>query len=243
MIIHQTPSPNHDSRALPISLLVLHYTGMETGRAALDRLRDPTARVSAHYVVEEDGRVFQLVAEDRRAWHAGKGVWRGCADVNSASIGIEIVNGGHDFGLPPFAEAQIGAVIALCQAILARHPIDPFGVIGHSDLAPDRKIDPGERFPWARLAAAGIGVWPRPSPASGPDPDPDLALGDAGPAVLRLKARLAGIGYGVSSGEVFDDALALVVAAFQRRFRPDLIDGRADAQTRSLIASLAAMAG
>ncbi|WP_339741735.1 N-acetylmuramoyl-L-alanine amidase [uncultured Maricaulis sp.] len=149
------PSPNFNDRKLPVSLIVLHYTGMENGAVALERMCDPAAEVSAHYMVEEDGRVFQLVDEDKRAWHAGVSAWRGETDINSASIGIEIVNGGHDYGLPDFPAIQIEAVIHLVADIMARHGIGPEGVVGHSDIAPGRKQDPGEKFPWHRLAAAG----------------------------------------------------------------------------------------
>ncbi|SDM33999.1 N-acetylmuramoyl-L-alanine amidase [Maricaulis salignorans] len=149
------PSPNFNERKLPISLIVLHYTGMENGAVALERMRDPAAEVSAHYMVEEDGRIFQLVDEDKRAWHAGVSCWRGETDINSSSIGVEIVNGGHDFGLPDFPAVQIAAVIELVKDIMGRHGIGPEGVVGHSDIAPGRKQDPGEKFPWERLAAAG----------------------------------------------------------------------------------------
>ncbi|MDQ7077815.1 MAG: N-acetylmuramoyl-L-alanine amidase [Robiginitomaculum sp.] len=165
MAMINAPSPNHNERTLPVSMLVLHYTGMESGQAALDRLRDPAARVSAHYVLEEDGRLFQLVEEHRRAWHAGLSFWRGITDINSASVGIEIVNGGHDFGLPAFSEAQMQALIPLCQGIMARHSIAAHNIVGHSDIAPGRKQDPGERFDWQRLAREGIGLWPTPAEA------------------------------------------------------------------------------
>ncbi|WBQ09512.1 N-acetylmuramoyl-L-alanine amidase [Hyphomonadaceae bacterium ML37] len=216
------PSPNFNARTQPVSILVLHYTGMESGQAALDRLRDPEAKVSAHYVVEEDGRVFALVAEDQRAWHAGRGSWRGRGDVNSASIGIEIVNGGHDFGLPDFPDVQIEAVIALSRDILARHAIAPCNIIGHSDMAPSRKSDPGEKFPWRRLAPAGVGLWPE-------QPAPPIAAADA-------LWGLATIGYPVQ-----DDALDDVVRAFQRRYRPGRVDGRLDNETLGLIAAVKAL--
>ncbi|KAA5805301.1 N-acetylmuramoyl-L-alanine amidase [Alkalicaulis satelles] len=220
-VIH-APSPNFNDRPAPVSILVLHYTGMETGAAALERLRDPQAKVSSHYLVEEDGRVFALVSEDKRAWHAGAGAWRGCRDVNSASIGIEIVNGGHDFDLPDFADAQIKAVTALCRDILARHAIAARDVIGHSDMAPARKADPGEKFPWRTLAEAGIGLWPE-APVAG-------LSADAAPAAL------AAIGYPAA-----DNALADVVTAFQRRFRPARVDGRLDDETLGLIAAVQAL--
>lgn len=216
------PSPNFNARSQPVSILVLHYTGMESGQAALDRLRDPDAKVSAHYVVEEDGRVFALVAEDQRAWHAGRGSWRGRKDVNGASIGIEIVNGGHDFGLPEFPGAQIEAVIALSQGILSRHAIAPGDIIGHSDMAPSRKSDPGEKFPWQCLAQAGVGLWPD---APGPAVDAEDAMW-----------VLAMIGYPVQ-----DDARDDVVRAFQRRYRPGRVDGQLDGETLGLIAAVKAL--
>ncbi|OYW85410.1 MAG: N-acetylmuramoyl-L-alanine amidase, partial [Hyphomonas sp. 32-62-5] len=165
MQIEDTPSPNFDARKHPVSLLVLHYTGMESGDAALARMRDPEAKVSAHYMVWEDGRIARLVPENRRAWHAGVSTWQGLEDLNSRSVGIEIVNGGHDYrapggGLPPYPDAQIAAVIALAREIMAHHAIPPTGLVGHSDIAPTRKIDPGEHFPWPRLADAGLGLWP-----------------------------------------------------------------------------------
>lgn len=216
MRLIERPSPNANDRKRPVSALVLHYTGMETGEAAIRRLCDPEASVSAHYAVEEDGTVLRLVPEAARAWHAGVGVWRGERDMNSASIGVEIVNGGHDFGLPPFPDIQIAAVISLCRAVLARWAIPAHNIIGHSDLAPDRKADPGERFPWRRLAEAGVGRWP-----SGP------LAGSSDAASAR--ADLTAIGY----GEAF--ALEDVLAAFQRRYRPACVDGALDAETAGLI--------
>lgn len=222
MRIIEAPSPNHDARpdGARVDTLVLHYTGMQTGAAALARLRDPDAKVSAHYVVEEDGMVFRLVAEDRRAWHAGISHWRGVSGLNGTSIGIEIVNPGHEWGYRPFPTLQMGAVAALCHAILARHPISPAGVVAHSDIAPDRKQDPGELFDWEGLAADGIGLWPS---ADGP-----RAAGD-------LPGLLGAIGYRT------DLPLPLLVAAFQRRWRPACIDGVADAETRDRIAAMAAL--
>ncbi|OKH88213.1 hypothetical protein LF95_16310 [Thalassospira sp. TSL5-1] len=156
------PSPNFGERPADstIDMLVLHYTGMPSGEMALERMCDPASQVSAHYMIEEDGCIYQLVAETKRAWHAGRGQWRGCSDVNSRSIGIEIVNPGHEFGYRPFAVQQIDALKALCKAILARHDIPAHHIIAHSDMAPDRKEDPGELFPWQQLAAEGIGLWP-----------------------------------------------------------------------------------
>lgn len=219
MELIEHPSPNFNDRKLPVSLLVLHYTGMKTGQAALERMCDREAGVSAHYMVEEDGRVFQLVAEDKRAWHAGVSSWRGITDVNSASIGIEIVNGGHEYGLPDFPDAQIGAVIALCQDILSHQTIRPWDIVGHSDIAPDRKQDPGEKFPWKTLAGQGIGLWPQDSTQTGAE---------------RLEGRelLNRLGYGAGY------ALKDCVTAFQRRFRPARVTGELDAETIGLMRSL-----
>jgi len=172
-------SPNFNDRKLPVSMLILHYTGMENGVTAKARLCDPAAEVSAHWLVHEDGMTDRLVEEDKRAWHAGRGSWNGITDVNSASIGIEIVNGGHnvplaDGSLPPYPDAQILAVIKLAKDIIERHDIQPRNIVGHSDIAPERKEDPGEHFPWAGLAAAGVGIWP------GDLPEDDRILFEAG---------------------------------------------------------------
>ncbi|MEZ5670197.1 MAG: N-acetylmuramoyl-L-alanine amidase [Alphaproteobacteria bacterium] len=220
MRIVETPSPNHGPRpdGVAIDMLVLHYTGMQTGAGALARLCDPVAEVSAHYTVDMDGTVHAHVAEERRAWQAGPSHWRGRPDVNSRSIGIEIVNTGHDWGLAPFPAGQIAAVIALSRGILARHAIQARQVVAHSDIAPNRKADPGELFPWRRLAAAGVGLWPGPEA-----PAPGVEVADA----------LVEIGYGV--GEYgFEPCLR----AFQRRWRPARIDGLVDAQTARLAAQV-----
>lgn len=212
----ETPSPNFNDRKTPLSLIVLHYTGMESGAAALARMCDPDVSVSAHYMVEEDGTICRLVAEEKRAWHAGVSSWRGERDVNSASIGIEIVNGGHDFGLPDFPDVQIDAVTELVRDIMGRHGIAPRDVIGHSDVAPGRKTDPGEKFPWPQLAGAGAAL-----------ALPDRRAGGE-PEVL-----LERIGYGLEPG------LEAVVEAFQRRWRPGRVDGALDAETRDLVARVA----
>lgn len=171
MHIIQQPSPNFDTRPanLNIDMLVLHYTGMKTGKEALDRLCDPEAEVSAHYLIEEDGQVFQLVDEQHRAWHAGVSYWRGQTNINARSIGIEIVNPGHEWGYRPFPDVQIQSVTQLCKGILDRHPIEARNVVGHSDVAPSRKEDPGELFPWQKLAQDGIGLWPFPVETFGDD--------------------------------------------------------------------------
>jgi N-acetylmuramoyl-L-alanine amidase len=234
-------SPNHNERrgyAAP-DCVILHYTGMPTGEAALALLRDAKSEVSSHYFVWEDGRIVQLAREDRRAWHAGVSFWKGERDLNSASIGIEIVNPGHDGGSPPFAEPQIDALIALLKDIVTRHAIRPERILAHSDIAPSRKIDPGEKFPWARLHQAGLGLWVAPAPIV---EGTVLRKGQEGPPVRALQAMLALHGYGLDVTGVYDRATELAVVAFQRHFRPERVDGEADASTvetlRRLIAAL-----
>lgn len=221
----EVPSPNCDERPGGIDVLVLHYTGMQTGQAAIDRLRDPAARVSSHYVVEEDGRIFRLVPEHLRAWHAGVSIWRGRPQLNDVSIGIEIVNPGHEWGYRPFPAAQIAAVIALSRGILTRHPIPARNVVAHSDIAPTRKQDPGELFPWAELAAAGIGLW---ADVPGADvPAEDVLGADGAPAdEAALLGLLGRLGYGLE-----EVPAAAVIAAFQRHWRPEAVTGTADAGT------------
>ena len=234
-------SPNYNDRpdGTALDMLVLHYTGMQSGAAAISRLCDPEAKVSAHYVVEEDGRVFALVPEEKRAWHAGVSHWRGQGDVNSRSIGIEIVNPGHEFGYRDFPEAQMAAVSLLCRQILHRHPaIVPQNVVAHSDIAPDRKEDPGERFDWARLAAEGVGLWPgNPAPLD----HPALSLGDNGEAVEKLQRELAHFGYGIVLSARYDVATEQVVTAFQRRFRSSLFNGEWDGDCAARLAALLKM--
>lgn len=235
------PSPNFDERALPISTLVLHYTGMETAQLAIERLRCPIAKVSAHYVVDENGQVYCLVDEEKRAWHAGVSSWNGQSDLNSASIGIEIVNGGHDFGLPEFPNAQIEQVMNLSRAILERYKINPFHVVGHSDIAPNRKQDPGEKFPWQTLAHHGVGVFPKINTSNGPgsiDTRPLFAIGQTGEGVKILQTGLSQLGYGLAQSGHFDEQTELVICAFQRRYRPTKIDGIVDTQTLELLTEL-----
>ncbi len=223
MRVLDAPSPNHDDRrdGAPVDMLILHYTGMRSGTAAIERLCDPAAKVSAHYVVEEDGRVFRLVPEARRAWHAGISHWRGASGLNARSIGIEVVNPGHEHGYRPFAALQMAALCDLCLGILARHPIPAWNVVGHSDVAPDRKEDPGEFFDWDGLAANGVGLWPRKA---------GRGDGDA----LRL---LGAIGYRT------DLPLPVLLRAFQRHWRPGRVDGVADAETLARLHAVAAVAG
>jgi len=233
------PSPNYGTRnnGRTVDMLILHYTGMESSDAALDWLTSEEAKVSAHYLVDEAGRIAQLVAESDRAWHAGLGSWSGETDLNSCSIGIEIHNPGHDFGTPDFPDAQMRAVEALCLDILARYAIPRERVLGHSDVAPGRKRDPGERFDWARLARAGIGLWVEPAPPAG---DEGLGLGDESEDVTAVQRELKDFGYGVEVTSTFGKGLEQVVEAFQRHFRPSRIDGRADQSTRETLRRLRA---
>ena len=243
------PSPNFDARTAPPEILVLHYTGMKTGPEALDRLRDPVAKVSSHYMVEEDGRIFRLVPEERRAWHAGVSYWKGERNINGVSIGVEIVNPGHDLlrhnlpghdlagagDPPPFPERQIDSVIALLRDIGARHNIAPERVLAHSDIAPGRKIDPGEKFPWEALSRAGIGHWTAPAPIG---VAAAYRRGQEGPPIRALQALLALYGYGVELTGVYDGQTQNVGAAFQRHFRPARVDGEADPSTLTTLRAL-----
>jgi len=219
------PSPNHDSRGhddrggTAIDMLVLHYTGMPTAKEALTRLCDPGAKVSAHYTIDEDGTVYAHVPEERRAWHAGVAYWAGATDVNARSIGIELVNPGHEFGYRDFPQHQIAALTGLCREILARHPIPSWRVLGHSDVAPARKDDPGELFPWERLAKAGIGLWPQ------------TGAGELGADALSQ------FGYDPNAPQ------EKVVTAFQRHFRPKKLDGQWDSECAGLLTSLLRTAG
>jgi len=238
------PSPNHeDRRGQPVSLLVLHYTGMETGEAAVNWLANPASKVSAHYTIDEDGTVYIQVPEDRRAWHAGVSSWRGVTDVNSASIGIELVNPGHEFGYRPFPDAQMDALIELARGIVGRHPIPPRNIVGHSDVAPGRKQDPGELFDWKRLADAGIGLWPESAGEGAGGSYAPLEPGDAGEAVRAYQALLAAWGYGLAETGVFDAETEAVTLAFQRRFRPQALSGHADAETQGLLLTLLGQVG
>jgi N-acetylmuramoyl-L-alanine amidase len=231
------PSPNYGERrgyGQP-NCLILHYTGMPTGEAALKTLTNPASEVSTHYLVWEDGAIDQLVAESDRAWHAGKGSWRGESDLNSASIGIEIVNPGHEGGSPPFPDRQIEATIALAQDIGARWAIAPERVLAHSDTAPARKRDPGEVFPWGALWRSGVGHWTEPAPLSGP---PLFTHEEEGPAVRAMQTMLALYGYGLEITGVYDRHTRQVVTAFQRHFRPERVDGEADASTAATLKAL-----
>ena len=233
------PSPNIETRhgARQPDMIVLHYTGMESAAAACDWLCNPASRVSCHYLIEENGRIVQMVGEDMRAWHAGKSSWRGNADTNSRSIGIEIQNPGHALGYPDFQKAQIDAVIALCRDILTRHEIGPRNIVAHSDVAPARKIDPGEKFDWAKLHRAGVGHWAKPAAIT---EGPALQLGDRGEPVAELQTLLSRYGYEVPLEGELDLATQNAIAAFQRHFRPARIDGIADHSTLDTLKRLVA---
>jgi N-acetylmuramoyl-L-alanine amidase len=222
--IRDLPSPNQDDRPAdaPIDMLILHYTGMRSAREAIDRLRDPAARVSSHYVVDEDGAILRLVPEERRAFHAGLSYWRGHRELNGRSIGIEIVNPGHQWGYRDFPVLQLAALCDLCLTILTRHPIPQRNVVAHSDVAPDRKQDPGEKFDWQGLAANGVGLWP-----SG---DGELPVEPA-VSVHDVRAALIAIGYELPEDGPLDGELSKVLRAFQRHWRQEAITGDPDAGT------------
>jgi len=220
LIHREAPSPNWNERALPVSMVVLHYTGMESAEAALERMRDPEAQVSAHYMIDEDGTVTRLVPEDKRAWHAGRSYWRGITDVNSASVGIELVNPGHEWGYRPFTEAQMEALIPLLAAILRRHDIPLANVVGHSDVAPARKEDPGELFEWETLARYKLAL---------PTPKPRISLIYDEPGAFFL--ALERWGYDIADGRA-------ALRAFQRRWRPRRIDGELDGEVGALLFEL-----
>jgi N-acetylmuramoyl-L-alanine amidase len=231
------PSPNREPRrdGRRPDMLILHYTGMDSAEGALDWLTREEAKVSCHYLVDEEGRIAQIVEESERAWHAGQSLWAGETDLNSCSIGIEIHNPGHDFDYPDFPDAEMQAVEALCLDILRRHAIPPDRVLAHSDVAPGRKRDPGEKFDWARLARAGIGLWVAPAPVGG---DQGLGPGDEGVSVAELQRQLSEFGYGVEVTSTYGTGMEKVVEAFQRHFRPARIDGRADLSTRDTLSRL-----
>jgi N-acetylmuramoyl-L-alanine amidase len=232
LVVDVTPSPNFDDRkdGRPPDMLVLHYTGMQTGVAALQRLTTAASKVSSHYVVFEDGRIVQCVPEDRRAWHAGESSWAGETDINSRSIGIEVVNPGHEFGYSDFPLRQIAATISLCKSIITRRgPISADRILAHSDVAPARKQDPGEKFPWALLSESGVGHWVRAAPLD--LEGTGLKHGDRGESVTRLQRTLRSYGYGMAETGSYDDATREVVTAFQRHFRQARVDGIADPST------------
>jgi N-acetylmuramoyl-L-alanine amidase len=243
VVAEVVPSPNHGERkdGRQPDMILLHYTGMQHSNAALALLTRSGSEVSAHYFVFEDGRVVQMVEESRRAWHAGVSSWAGETDINSCSIGIEIANPGHDHDYPEFPARQIAAVTALCRGILTRHTVPPDRVLAHSDVAPARKQDPGEKFPWRTLHDSGVGHWVKPAPLT--EEGPMLALEDRGTDVIALQTSLREYGYGIAPNGIFDDATREVVTAFQRHFRPQRVDGICDASTRKTLEDLLAHRG
>jgi N-acetylmuramoyl-L-alanine amidase len=236
------PSPNHGERGGRVpDMILLHYTGMVDPDSALELLRARGSDVSAHYFVFEDGRIVQMVPEGRRAWHAGRSEWAGETDINSCSLGIEIANPGHDHGYPDFPARQIAAVTALCRSIQTRHMIAPVRVLAHSDVAPARKQDPGEKFPWRTLHESGVGHWVKPAPIM--NFGQVLALGSRGDPVVALQKSLRDYGYGLEVSGDYDAITCEVVTAFQRHFRPERVDSIADPSTRSTLAELLASRG
>ena len=237
------PSPNHGERTggLRPDMILLHYTGMIDAAVALDRLCAPGSEVSAHYLVLEDGRIIQMVQESRRAWHAGVSSWAGQSDINSCSIGIEIANPGHGFGYPDFPKRQIAAVTALCRGIQTRNTIPPARVLAHSDVAPSRKQDPGEKFPWRTLWDSGVGHWVKPTPIT--EGGAVLALGDRGDAVTSIQDLLGKYGYDITITGTYDSTTHDAVKAFQRHFRPERVDGIVDESTRLTLQELLTQRG
>lgn len=235
-IINAHRSPNHDGRGHQlVDMLVIHYTDMLTCDAARARLCDAAAQVSAHYLISETGDIFALVDEDQRAWHAGVSAWRGASNINARSVGIELANPGHSNGYVPFPAAQMEALAALCQGILARHPIPPRNVQGHSDIAFLRKLDPGELFDWRWMAARGIGLFPEHTvPISGHE----LERGDKGEVVMRLQQALANWGYGLKTDGEYGEKTESCVTAFQRHFLPQAISGRWCNASAGILAAL-----
>lgn len=233
------PSPNHNDRraGAPIDMVILHYTGMKTAEEAIQRLCDPRAEVSAHYFIHEDGSILQCVPEERRAWHAGRSFWKGETDINSRSIGIEIVNPGHEWGYRAFPTPQIDAVTDLAGDICDRHDILPWMVLAHSDVAPDRKEDPGELFPWAQLAERGIGHWVDPMPVK---TGLVMQQGESGQPVEAVQSLLALYGYNVEITGTYDTPTYQAVTAFQRHFRPERVDGIVDESTIETLHALLA---
>lgn len=255
MNLIQRPSPNFDGRdGQPVDMLVMHYTGMKTAQEALDRLCDPTAKVSAHYVVDEDGSIYRLVDEENRAWHAGASSWRGHSNINQRSIGIEIVNPGHEFGYRPFPKAQMETVAALSKNILSRHDIPARNVVGHSDIAPERKEDPGELFDWGILAYNGIGIIPILNPTElyaeqtsdynacrgieFASTFRELIKASRTPSILQIQTALAEYGYDCPKTGEIDLKTHKIFTAFQRHFRPKLLNGQWDEECTLILQAL-----
>lgn len=240
VLSHPSPNVNNRPEGAAVTTLVLHYTGMKTSREALERMCDETAQVSAHYMVDEDGAVYRLVDEKKRAWHAGVSYWRGVENINDCSIGVEIVNPGHEFGYRPFPKPQMKAVLELSTDIVKRHGIAPCNVVAHSDIAPERKEDPGELFDWRMLAQAGVGLWVEAPAEMG---TASLAFGSVGKEVLAMQERLAALGYRIKADGFFGAKTRLVVIAFQRHFIQTRLDGIWTRQEDSVLDRLLARIG
>lgn len=236
------PSPNWNERPAGVKpdMVIIHYTGMETGVAALKRLADPATEVSAHYLIEEDGRIFALVDEAKRAWHAGISCWRGRENLNHNSIGIELVNPGHEFGYRAFPDAQITSLLALLEGVATRHDIKKDAYIGHSDIAPDRKTDPGELFPWAQLAAKGYGLW---STVAGHDKTVIAERGQKNANVMKFNKQLGIVGYHTGDIQSFDATTEFAVRAFQAHWRPEAVTGQIDIGTAAVLEDIAGQSG
>jgi N-acetylmuramoyl-L-alanine amidase len=231
------PSPHFGDRNnghVP-DMIILHYTGMADVEGAIKQLCTAGTEVSAHYIVLEDGRIVQSVPESKRAWHAGVSCWAGEEDINSCSIGVEIVNRGHDWGYPDFPLRQIAAVIALCRGIMLRRQVPAHRVLAHSDVAPARKKDPGEKFPWHSLANSGVGHWVQPAPVVRGE---TLKLGTISDAVSDMQNAFARYGYRIPTTGQYDGATMEVITAFQRHFRPERVDGVADHSTMTTLHAL-----
>jgi len=243
VVAEVVPAANQGERAdgCRPDMILLHYTGMVDPDSALALLCAQGSNVSSHYFVFEDGRIIQSVPESLRAWHAGKSEWAGETDINSCSIGIEIANPGHDHGYPDFPARQIAAVTALCRSIQTRRSIAPVRVLAHSDVAPARKQDPGEKFPWRTLFESGVGHWVKPAPIT--NFGQVLAPGSVGDAVIALQKSLREYGYGIAANGEYDSHTSEVVTAFQRHFRPERVDGHADTSTRNTLQELLASRG
>jgi N-acetylmuramoyl-L-alanine amidase len=235
-------SPNWNARrgTNTPDMVIIHYTGMTSARAALERLCDPTAKVSSHYLIDREGSVIRLVSEDARAWHAGVSSWHGETDINSRSIGIELVNPGHAHGYQDFPEPQMRALLRLLERVHKRNTVPPGQLLAHSDIAPARKQDPGEQFDWRRLAREGFGLWIEPQEA---DAEVELGIGATGPEVRALRNDLAVLGYSLAAADAYDSDTAQAVTAFQRHWRQGKVDGRADASTLATLRRLLVAAG
>ncbi len=238
--LHPSPNTGERRKGCRPHLILLHYTGMPSAAKAIQWLAHPRSKVSCHYVIDDTGEITQMVPEGARAWHAGVSYWAGETDINSASIGIEIHNPGHEHGYPDFPAEQMQAVAALCRDIAERRAIRPEAILAHSDVAPGRKIDPGEKFDWAWLAEAGVGHWVEPAP---PESGRSYAINDEAADIAEAQEVLRRYGYNIEINGRLDPWTGTILRAFQLHFRPERADGKLDAATldtaRRLVAALA----